>query len=88
MLLFIILNGLYFGLTVSKLIVTTMSKLKLEIPAKEACFYLCTVLLGLYFPSIEILIIIAQITYVSCYYVRYFGSIVLQLLKELNIPKF
>ena len=83
-----ILNGLYFGLTVSKLIVTTMSKLKLEIPAKEACFYLFSVIFGLIFPSLELFVLTAQVLYISAYYIRYYGSIVLQLLKALNIPKF
>lgn len=88
LLLFAVMNGLYFGLTVAKLIVTTMSKHSYEIPTKESIFYLLTILIGLAVPSIEFPIIMAQITFIVLYYIRYFGSVVIQLMRELNIKTF
>jgi hypothetical protein len=88
LLLFVVMNGLYFGLTVAKLIVTTMSKTSLEIPSFESVFYLGTILLALAVPSIEKIVIVVQVIFIALYYVRYFGSVISQLLRELKIERF
>ena len=88
LLLFVCLNGLYFGLTVAKMIITTMSKKKLETPSQESVLYLLSIILGLVIPSLEVYIIIAQVIYIIVYFYRYFGSVILQLMKELKIETF
>lgn len=88
LLYFILLNGLYFGITISKLILGTMSHKKLEIPTVEGTFYIFTIILGLIFPNYEIIICIIQGLFIILYYISFYGKLIKQLMKELKIDIF
>ena len=70
------------------MIVNTMSKTKLETPSIESLFYFTTVVIGLLIPSIEFYIVVVQCLFIVLYFIRYFGSIINQLMKELKIETF
>ena len=88
LLYYVILNGLYFGITVSKLILSTMSGSSILIPSKEGSFYLVSVLCGLYFSEYEALIAVIQGIFIVFYYFIFYGKLIKQLLKELKIETF
>lgn len=85
LLLFILMNGFYFGLSASKMIVSTMSHHPQEIPCKEALVYLTGITLSLLVPPLEAYILIFLMIYILMYYYRYFGSIITQLMEVLKI---
>lgn len=88
LLLFAVINGLYFGLSSSKMIISTMSGKALETPTIESLFYLIAIIVGLILPDYEGIIVVIICLFITIYFIRYFGSIVGQLLKELKITKF
>lgn len=85
LLIFIMMNGFYFGLSASKMIVSTMSHHPQEIPCKEALVYLTGITMALIIPPLEYYILIGLMSYIIMYYYRYFGSIITQLLEVLKI---
>jgi hypothetical protein len=88
LLYYIILNGLFFGITVSKLIISTMSGKSQSIPCIEGVVYLLSILIGLKFPEYELVISIFQGLFIAAYYVVYYGKLIKQLMRELKIPQF
>lgn len=83
-----LLNGLYFGLIVSKLIISTMTSYPLSYPSIEVFFYFFTIVIALLFPHLEQVIYISQWIFIISYYVYFYFLIIKQLMKELNISVF
>ena len=85
--LIVLVHGFYFGLIASKLIVSTMSKKENEIPTLEVVAYLVSIALAVYLENvfIEIIAFVILSGFILFYYLRYFISIILQLLNYLEI---
>jgi len=88
LLYYIVLNGLFFGIMISKLIMNTMSGRRFTIPCFEGVMFLLSILLALYVPALEVAISIAQGVFIVLYNVFYYGRIVKQLMRELKIAVF
>lgn len=88
LLYYIVLNGLFFGITVSKLIMSTMSGKPQTIPCIEGIVYLLSILLGLKFSEFEFAISVFQGIFIASYYVLYYGKLIKQLMRELKIAQF
>lgn len=88
LLLYVAMNGFYFGLSASKMIITTMSKKTLEIPTVESIVLFFGVSIGLVFTYYQVYIMIFLFSFIIVYYVWYFGSVIKQLMKELDIKHF
>ena len=86
-LLIILLNGMYFGLMTSKIVVATMAKSKTENFNIENLIYLISILIILYTKSltIEIALLSINTLFIIARYSHYMYSITAQLLKYLNI---
>eukprot|EP00340_Litonotus_pictus_P007136 CAMPEP_0170524420 /NCGR_PEP_ID=MMETSP0209-20121228/9857_1 /TAXON_ID=665100 ORGANISM="Litonotus pictus, Strain P1" /NCGR_SAMPLE_ID=MMETSP0209 /ASSEMBLY_ACC=CAM_ASM_000301 /LENGTH=65 /DNA_ID=CAMNT_0010813087 /DNA_START=888 /DNA_END=1085 /DNA_ORIENTATION=- len=65
-----------------------MSKKKFTIPCLEGVVFLATILLALFFPEFEAHISIFQGLFISVYYVYYFGRLIKQMMRELELKEF
>lgn len=88
LLYFIVINGLYFGIIVSKLIISTMSGKHQRTPSIEGLIYLITTIFALKLPQFEVHIIVFQGIYIALYYAYFYGKIVSQLMRDLKIKTF
>ena len=88
LLYYIFLNGLYFGLIVSKLITSTMTGTAMKYPTLESVFYLITIILGLFFPQFETILYASQWIFIIVYYIYFYSLLISQLMKELKIETF
>lgn len=88
LLYYITLNGLYFGITISKLILSTMTKTHMKIPGTEGVVYLVSILAGIVLPQYEVYIAIFQGVFIVLYYIYFYGRIISQMMRELNLKTF
>ena len=88
LLYYITLNGLYFGITVSKLIISTMTKTNMKIPGTECIVYLVSILAGIVLPKYEPYIAIFQGVFIVGYYIYFYGRIITQMMRELDLKTF
>lgn len=86
--LYIIVTGFCFGLNASKLIISTMSGKKFIQPTLETVVFFTFVQIGFFVSSLEIVILIATAAFIIIYYSSFMYRVIVQLLRELNIPTF
>ena len=88
--LYIIVNGLFFGLLTSKLIISTMSGRKMKNPTTEVLVHFVLTQIAFFSKSImmEKVVLVSMTCYITVAYYYYFKKIILQLMRELKIEIF
>ncbi len=88
--LYIIVNGLFFGLLTSKLIISTMSGRKMKNPTTEVIVHFVLTQIAFFSKSVmmEKVVLFSMTCYITIAYYYYFKKIILQLMRELKIEIF
>lgn len=88
--IYIIVNGLFFGLLTSKLIISTMSGRKMKNPTFEVIIHFILTQIAFFSKNIilEKGVLLAMSIYIVIAYYYYFKKIIIQLMRDLKIEIF